>query len=172
MTLPTISPEDAKRLVDQGATLVDIRGAEERAREHIPGSHHGPLAQITNFAGVNAPIIFHCHAGRRTAVNAGRLKGAAGCEAYVLGGGIEAWKRAGLPVVADTSQPIEIGRQLMIACGVLVLLGVGLGAFVAPAFYVLAGLAGVGLLIGGLSGWRGMAKLLEVMPWNKRTLRA
>jgi hypothetical protein len=75
-------------------------------------------------------------------------------------------------VVADTSQPIEIGRQIMIACGVLVLPGAGLGAFVAPAFYVLAGSDGVGLLIGGLSGWRGMAKVLEVMPWNKRTLRA
>ena len=43
MSLPSISPQDAKKLIDQGATLVDIRGADERAREHIPGSQHGPL---------------------------------------------------------------------------------------------------------------------------------
>ena len=60
MSLPTINPADAKRLIDQGATLIDIRGADERAREHIPGSHHGPLAQLTDFAGVSSPIIFHC----------------------------------------------------------------------------------------------------------------
>ena len=42
MAFPTITPEEAKRLIDQGATLIDIRSADERAQEHIPGSHHGP----------------------------------------------------------------------------------------------------------------------------------
>lgn len=172
MTLPTVTPQEAKRLVDQGATLVDIRGPEERAREHIPGSQHGPLAQMTNFAGVKAPIIFHCHAGKRTAMNAARLKQAAGCDAYLLEGGIEAWKRAGLPLATDKSQPIELNRQVMIAGGCLVLLGVMLGAFVAPAFYVLSAFVGAGLVFGGVSGWCGMAKLLEVMPWNRRALGA
>jgi len=73
MSLPTIDPTDAKRLIEQGATLIDIRAADERAREHIPGSHHGPLAQMTNFAGVNAPIIFHCRSGMRTANSAARM---------------------------------------------------------------------------------------------------
>jgi len=170
MSLPTISPADAKRLIDQGATLIDIRGADERAREHVPGSHHGPLAEITNFAGVGAPIIFHCRSGMRTASNAGRLKEAAPCEAYILSGGIDAWKQAGLPVVTDKSQPIEINRQVLIAGGSLVLLGVLLGAVVTPAFYGLAGFAGAGLVFGGVSGWCGMAKLLEVMPWNRRAV--
>ena len=167
MSLPTITPQDAKRLVDQGATLIDIRSAEERAREHIPGSHHGPLAQMTNFAGVGAPIIFHCRSGMRTASNADRLKDAAPCNAYMLAGGLEAWKKAGLPVVTDKSQPIEIYRQVMIASGSLVLLFVLLGAFVAPAFYALAGLIGAGLVFGGATGWCGMAKLLALMPWNR-----
>jgi len=154
MALPTITPEEARRLIDQGATLIDIRGADERAQEHIPGSHHGPLAQMTNFAGVGAPIIFHCRSGMRTSMNAARLKDAAPCDAYLLSGGIDAWKRAGLPVVTSDTHPVDTNRQIMIGGGVMVLFGVALGFFVAPAFYGLAVLAGAGMVIGGISGFR------------------
>jgi rhodanese-related sulfurtransferase len=172
MSLPAIDPAEAKRLIDQGATLIDIRGADERARVHIPGSHHGPLARLTDFAAVSAPIIFHCRSGMRTASNAERLRHSAPCEAYMLAGGIEAWMKAGLPVVEDRSQPIELNRQVMVAAGSLVITFVLLGALVAPAFYMLAGLIGAGLVFGGLSGWCGMAKLLALMPWNRQAAGA
>jgi hypothetical protein len=55
----------------------------------------------------------------------------------------------------------------MIAGGTLVLLGVLLGTYLAPAFYLLAAFAGAGLVFGGVSGWCGMVKLLGVMPWNR-----
>jgi hypothetical protein len=108
----------------------------------------------------------------RTASNAARLRDSAPCEAYMLEGGLEAWKQAGLPVTTDKSQPIELSRQVMIAAGTLVLVFVLLGATVAPAFYLLAGLIGAGLIFGGVSGWCGMAKLLEIMPWNRRAAGA
>jgi rhodanese-related sulfurtransferase len=168
MTLPTITPSEAKRLIERGATLVDIRDAPERARERIPGSRHRPLSELTELDGATAPVIFHCRAGKRTAGNAGQLEAAAGCEAYLLEGGIEGWKQAGLPVAIDKSQPIEIGRQVMIAAGSLVLLGVFLGSLVQPQFYALSGLVGAGLVFAGVSGWCGMAKLLGLMPWNRR----
>jgi rhodanese-related sulfurtransferase len=154
MALPTITPEEAKRLIDQGATLIDIRSADERTQEHISGSHHRPLAQITNFAGVGAPIIFHCRSGMRTTMNAARLKDAAPCDAFLLSGGIDAWKRAGLPVATGETGPVDTNRQIMIGGGVMVLLSVALGFFVAPALYGLAALAGAGLVIGGVSGFR------------------
>jgi rhodanese-related sulfurtransferase len=81
----------------------------------------------------------------------------------MLAGGIDAWKQAGLPVIADASQPIEIGRQVMIAAGALVLVGVLLGPFVRPELYALSGLIGAGLVFAGVSGWCGLAKLLGVM---------
>lgn len=167
MSLPSISPRDAKRLIEQGGTLIDIRGADERAREYVPGSHHGPLAQTTDFSGVKGPVIFHCRSGIRTAQNAARLREAAPCEAYILEGGLEAWKKAGLPVVKDASQPIEIHRQVMIGAGSLVLLFVLLGTFAAPIFYALAGFVGAGLIFGGATGICGMAKVLALMPWNR-----
>ena len=58
-------------------------------------------------------------------------------------------------------------RQVQIAAGSLVVLGVLLGAFVAPEFLGLAGFVGAGLVLAGVTGWCGMATLLQAMPWNR-----
>ena len=170
MSLPTITPTEAKRLIAQGATLIDIRDKDEHAREHIPAARNHPLGTLSKVGAVKEPIIFHCRGGKRTADNADKLAQAANCEAYILEGGIEGWKQAGLPVVLDKSQPIEINRQVMIAAGSLVLIGVLLGAVVNPGFYALSGAIGVGLVFAGVSGFCGMAKLLALMPWNRTPL--
>ena len=170
--LKTISPQDAADLVHNGAVLIDVRNADEHAREHIPGARHHALSRIDVETPVRAGddiLVFHCRSGARTSGNAGRLAAAAqNCQAYILEGGLDAWKKAGLPVRLDRKQPIEIMRQVQIVAGTLILLGVLLGAFVAPGFYVLSGFVGAGLLFAGLSGFCGMARLLAGMPWNKR----
>ena len=168
MTLPTIDAVQAKRLIDEGAILVDIREADERAREHVPGSGHTALSRLSAIdSATSKAVVFHCRSGARTAANAGRLAQAAGCDAYLLQGGIEAWKKAGLPVTTDTRQPIEIMRQVQITAGGLVFLGVILGVWMAPAFLGLSAFVGAGLMFAGISGWCGMAKLLALMPWNR-----
>ena len=107
--------------------------------------------------------------GARTKGNAIKLAAAEpACEAYILDGGLDAWKKAGLPVTLDRSQPIDIMRQVQIVAGSLVLTGVVLGALVSPGFYALSGFVGAGLLFAGASGFCGMARLLAVMPWNQR----
>lgn len=168
MSLPTIDVAGARRLLDQGAVLIDIREADEHAREHVAGARHNPLSRL---APVEMPagktVIFHCRSGARTAANAARLRAAASCDAYVLEGGLDAWKKAGLPVAVDRRQPIEIMRQVQIAAGSLVLLGVALGIWVAPAFLGLSAFVGAGLAFAGISGWCGMARLLALMPWNR-----
>jgi len=170
--LKTISPERAADLVRSGAVLIDIREADEHAREHIPGARHHSLIRVDRESPARSGddvLIFHCRSGARTTGNAPRLAAAAQtCEAYILEGGLEAWKKAGLPVTLDRSQPIDIMRQVQIAAGSLVLLGVVLGAFVSPGFYALSGFVGAGLLFAGISGFCGMARLLAVMPWNRR----
>ncbi|MGA2565381.1 MAG: rhodanese family protein [Pseudolabrys sp.] len=174
--LNPISPERAAELVRAGAVMIDIREADEHARERIPGARHHALSCIDQ----NAPIrngddvlIFHCRSGARTKGNAPKLAAVTpACETYILEGGLDAWRNAGLPVALDRSQPIEIMRQVQIAAGSLVLLGVVLGAFVAPGFYALSGFVGAGLLIAGASGFCGMARLLAAMPWNRRAAAA
>jgi rhodanese-related sulfurtransferase len=174
MSLPAITPQKARELIDQGAILVDIREADEHAREKIAAAHHAPLSRLDKVAtGSPAPyVIFHCKSGNRTLTNASRLAGATDVDAYILEGGIDAWKKAGLPVVADKRQPIEIMRQVQIAAGSLVVAGVALGALVHPGFYGLAGFVGAGLVFAGTTGTCAMARLLAFAPWNRRPAAA
>ena len=170
MSLPIIDAARARELLDQGAVLVDIREADEHARERVPGARNNPLSRLATIeAPVGKAVIFHCRSGARTAANASRLAGVADCEAYIIEGGLEAWKKAGLPVAVDRRQPIEIMRQVQIVAGSLVLLGVVLGVWVAPAFLGLSAFVGAGLAFAGITGWCGMARLLAVMPWNRPT---
>jgi rhodanese-related sulfurtransferase len=169
--LKTITPEEAARLLDRGATLVDVREPDEHARARIPGARNLPLSRLEEAElAVHAgqPVLFHCRSGARTQGHAGRLAAKAGaCEAYVVAGGLEAWQRAGLPVAEDRRQPLELMRQVQIAAGALVLLGVLLGTLVAPTFYALSAFVGAGLVFAGLTGTCGLARLLRLMPWNR-----
>lgn len=173
MTIPSIDVTRAKRLIDEGALLIDVREADEYARERVPGARNHPLSRLGAIQSRGAEaVIFHCRSGARTAGNAKQLAGATDCQAYLLEGGIDAWKKAGLPVEIDRRQPIEIMRQVQITAGSLVVLGVVLGVFAAPAFLALSAFVGAGLVFAGVSGWCGMARLLALMPWNRRTLKA
>ena len=100
----TISPEEAAALLRDGAVLIDIREEKEHANEKIPGARHHALSQIDAKHPVregDTVLIYHCRSGARTRMNATRLAAAAGdCQVYILGGGIEQWKRAGLPTSA------------------------------------------------------------------------
>lgn len=168
--MKTISPLEARALLADGAVLIDIREADEHAREYIPGARSAPLSRGTPEVPADGVLVFHCKSGTRTGVNAPALLGAAeqaGCEAYSLEGGLEAWKAAGLPTAQNRRAPLELMRQVQIAAGGLALLGFGLGVMVDPAFHALSGFIGAGLLFAGASGWCGMARLLAVMPWNR-----
>ena len=109
--LKTITPDRAAALVRKGAVLIDVREAHEHAAEHIPGARLHALSTIDQRHPIESGdtvLIFHCKSGGRTKMNAGRLETAAGqCEAYVLGGGIDAWRLAGLP----TSKPARSESQ-------------------------------------------------------------
>ena len=173
MTMQTISPEGAKRLIEERrAVLVDIREPLEHARESIPGALLVPLSRLAehDFSNERAhwpTVIFHCQGGARTDANAPKLATCGFPEAYVLKGGIVGWKGAGLPTTIDRSKPIELQRQVQIAAGSLILLGLILATTVSAWFAGLAAFVGAGLVFAGISGWCGMAKLLATMPWNR-----
>ena len=168
MTIPILSPADTRAAIDGGARLVDIRDADEHARERIPGAINLPHARIADLPRDGQPVVFHCRSGTRTAANSAQLADAAGnSSVYILDGGIDAWRSAGHATIADNSQPLEIMRQVQITAGALVLAGVLLGLFVAPGLIGLSALVGAGMVFAGATGWCGMASLLRVMPWNR-----
>ena len=119
--MKAISAEQAASLVRDGAVLIDIRESHEHANEHIPGARHHALSQIDAQHPAregDTVLIYHCKSGARTAMNAKRLAAASGkCEAYLLGGGIEEWKRASLPTSAKRAGKTTQARGGQSAAG-------------------------------------------------------
>jgi rhodanese-related sulfurtransferase len=171
-SLTPIPPIDAQgRLASGRAVLVDIREADEFARAHIAGALSHPLsgweaAHLT--IDPDADVIFTCRSGMRTAGACDRLAARVHDDALVLDGGLDGWRRAGLPVVTNAKAPLEIMRQVQIAAGTLILLSALLGTFVAPGWFALSAFVGAGLVFAGVSGFCGMARLLMLAPWNRR----
>ncbi len=171
MSVRTVSPAEARKLVGEGAILVDIREPDERAREKIPGTAHLPVSRLDAATPTwqGKTVIFHCRSGARTQGNAARLAAwlGAGCEPCVMEGGLDAWKKAGLPVETDRRQPLELQRQVQIGAGSLAFFGTLLGLVVSPWFFAVPLFVGAGLMTAGITGFCGMARLLVHAPWNR-----
>ena len=169
--LLSLTPEAVEARLRLGhALLIDIREDDEFARRHIVGSVSCPLSRFSTAAlpersGVD--LVFLCRSGMRTAANAGRLAASLARQGYVMEGGLDGWADAGFAVEENRKAPLEMMRQVQIAAGVLVLIGVGLGWLVAPGFFALSAFVGAGLTFAGISGFCGMAKLLAVLPCNR-----
>lgn len=172
MSLRTIDAATLKqRLEREEIVLIDIREPSEYAREHISGARLVPLSAIDRHdfdRERDRVAVFHCKGGNRTTANAVRLLAKGFREAYILQGGLDAWKAAGLPVHFNPKAPIDMQRQVMIAAGSLVLLGVLLAVFADPRFIAISGFVGAGLMFAGISGFCGMTRVLALMPWNRR----
>ena len=63
MSSKVLTPQAAQELLAKGAVLVDIRGADEYAREHIAGAQHMPMEQLssTGMANSDANEIGRAH---------------------------------------------------------------------------------------------------------------
>ena len=149
--------------------LLDVREPNEYAAERIPGARLYPLSQLDSLPlpVCDRPIVLSCQSGMRSSRAAAQLR-ARGLELEELEGGLNAWKQQGYPTEGQAAKaPISIMRQVQIVAGSLVLLGVILGSWIAPGWYILSGFVGAGLTFAGLSGTCMMANLLGAMPWNR-----
>lgn len=100
-TCPEVSALDAVNLLDDGALLLDVREDDEWAAGHAPQAQHLPMSRIQQEyerLPADRQIVCVCHVGARSAAVAAALRNA-GWDAVNLIGGMEAWERAGLPVV-------------------------------------------------------------------------
>jgi len=80
---------------------------------------------------------------------------------------MQGWQAAELPVEGSGKKVIDVLRQVQMTVGTMILAGVLLGHFVAPGWLILAGFAGCGLLLAGLTGECPLALLIAKLPWNK-----
>ena len=168
----TVDPSELSNEPASEWVLVDVRTPGEFAGTHIEGSLNAPLGSLKQHAAsirkraTGKRVALVCRTGRR-AEEARRHLQAEGIDAlHVLEGGVVSWEQAGLPLLRG-KQGMSLERQVRVAAGTLVVLGVLLGVMAHPAWLGLSAFVGAGLVFAGLTDTCGMAMALAKMPWNR-----
>lgn len=106
MGITNLDPQDAVKLINADAAVIDLRPAEAFARGHIVGARNIPhdelddeLEKLKRFK--SKPIVAVCDAGMTSAKIVTRLRREGIDNAYGIKGGINAWTEASLPLVAS-----------------------------------------------------------------------
>ena len=116
MNQPTITSIDvteaARRLREDPdrPVLVDVREPNEFAEFRAPGAMLVPTSQfMTRIDDLPAdrPLLVVCHLGSRSAAVVGYLTRAGRTDVVNVAGGMDAWQRAGLPVLQGPLEPGE-----------------------------------------------------------------
>jgi rhodanese-related sulfurtransferase len=97
-----VGPDEARDATERGAVLLDVREPHEWKSGHAPKARHIPLGQLASRMGElprNREVYVVCRSGSRSARAAKLLASQRGDVANVKGG-MSAWARSGLPVVA------------------------------------------------------------------------
>ncbi|HUO64392.1 MAG TPA: rhodanese-like domain-containing protein [Terriglobales bacterium] len=167
---PTIAPRDLQALREQGATpfLLDVRSPIEFEGERIEEARLLPLGELdTRLDEIpeHGETVVVCRTGVRATIAAETLA-RAGRRARVLEGGMNAWRRAGLPL-REGRKRLAIDRQVQLIVGLMVLTSATLGALVNPWFLAIAAFFGAGLTFAGATGTCALALILMKMPWNR-----
>ena len=154
-----------------GAQLLDVRTPAEFEEAHVTGSKLAPLDQldpdqVKEAFDTSKKIYVICGSGKRAREALGKLRdGGLEC-GVLLNGGITAWSDRGLALERGR-KIMGLERQVRIAAGTLVLVGIGL-SFLNPWSLVLSAFVGAGLVFAGITDTCGMGMLLARMPWNRR----
>jgi rhodanese-related sulfurtransferase len=101
-----VSPQDAVRLMNQGAALLDVRTSEDFAAGHIRGARSLPLERLTeSLDGLkrfkDKPVIVYCEHGGSAGSAMRQLAQQGFGKVVNLRGGLSAWRAEQLPVARD-----------------------------------------------------------------------
>ena len=168
----SISPAELAEALqrDQTITLIDVRTPAEFQEIHLSAARNIPLHQLepelVRERYSNKPIYVICQKGGRGKQACERLAAAGVPNVVNIEGGAEACVAAGLPVVRGR-QVMALERQVRVAAGSLVLLGIILAWLIHPALIALSAFVGAGLVFSGITDTCGMGMLLARMPWNQ-----
>jgi len=174
MSVMTISPQRLAELCKCGSIdLLDVRTPAEFREVHVEFARNVPLDRLDPAALIQArngnrdePIYVLCRSGSRGRQACEKFLAAGFTNIINVEGGTLACVEVGLPVVRG-KRAMSLERQVRIAAGSLVVMGVLLGWLVHPALLGLSAFVGAGLIFAGVTDTCGMGMLLARMPWNQ-----
>jgi rhodanese-related sulfurtransferase len=111
-----VTRDEARKLIEEGAQLVDVRADHEWDAGRIAGAVHVQLAELAERTGEidkERPVVLYCRGGNRSTMAAEALA-AAGFDAAKLNEGIVGWSEAGLPLEPDGGYVAESGEAAAI----------------------------------------------------------
>jgi rhodanese-related sulfurtransferase len=109
---PEVSRDEAQKLIEDGAQLIDVRADHEWEVGRIAGAAHLPLAELAERAGEiekERPVVVYCRGGNRSSMAAAALVDA-GYDVAKLTEGITGWAEAGLPLEPEGGYVAESGE--------------------------------------------------------------
>src|SRR5690348_11512061 len=98
-----VSPQDAIRLMNRGALVIDLRPAEQYAAGHLTGARRMDGEQILKAGDTlkkykQKPLIVYDESGSLGTSAARQLKAQGFLQAFNLRGGLTAWRSDNLPL--------------------------------------------------------------------------
>ncbi|UDQ98254.1 MBL fold metallo-hydrolase [Lentisphaerota bacterium WC36G] len=167
-----ISVESAQEFIKNGGhhSVLDVRTAGEHATEKIANSVLIPVDDLEDnlekVMAIPAPRLIMCQSGSRAQRAQEILEKHHIAGTMVINGGMNAYKVIAENELLQNKKRMSLERQVRIAAGFLVLLGIGL-SFVHIGFIGISAFVGCGLIFAGITDYCGMAMILAKMPWNK-----
>jgi rhodanese-related sulfurtransferase len=103
MGFAALLPQEAIRLMNQGAAVYDLREAGAFAAGHIGNAKHLAADQLDNAADVLKKhrekfLVLYCEDGSASAALARKLHAAGFTKTFNLRGGLATWRAEGLPL--------------------------------------------------------------------------
>lgn len=171
MSFNTIAAKQLPALINDGHTVIDVRSPAEFKAAHVVGAELSPLDQLDVDAfcaenDLDFPVYILCQSGKRATLAATKLSKAGHPNLFVVEGGTDAAIQAGVDIEYG-ERCMSIERQVRIAAGSLVLVGVILGLGVHTGFLGISAFVGAGLIFAGMTDTCGMGLMLAKMPWNR-----
>jgi rhodanese-related sulfurtransferase len=98
-----IQPNDAVKLMNDGAFIIDVRSIDEFRSGHLSNAKNIPLSdlmqKIDNLSThKEGPTLIYCESGMRSSRACGQLVKAGFTNLHNLTGGLTAWRSANLPL--------------------------------------------------------------------------
>jgi rhodanese-related sulfurtransferase len=154
---------------DPAYCVIDVRDRQEFAAGS-EASVCWPVSEINSETlsefvreqklGPDKTVVLLCARGMRASQAAEKLRALIPNPISVVEGG-----RAAL--ATGRKQPVSIERQVRIAAGSMVLLGIVGSTLVHPALITISAFVACGLVFAGITDWCGLGLLMLKMPWNQ-----